>query len=85
MSVPPVPVAGPPAPLPPLPLCVIPLPDGPVCRSTRSTKGAFQAARYIDDAFLSSMGTTLLDPAGHAAQLAYLAELFTRSDTGDVK
>jgi hypothetical protein len=52
-------------------------------RSSRSTKGTFQQPRYIDEAFLSSMHTTL-DSAGHSAQLAYLAELFTCSDTGVV-
>ncbi|KAI2509164.1 hypothetical protein MHU86_5283 [Fragilaria crotonensis] len=52
-------------------------------RSSRTTKGVFQKTRYIDEAFLSSMSTSL-DVDGHAAQLAYLAELFTCSDTGIV-
>jgi hypothetical protein len=52
-------------------------------RSTRSTKGVYQTTRYIDEVFLSSMDT-VLDPDGQRAQLAYIAELFTCSDTGQI-
>ena len=52
-------------------------------RSTRSTKGVYQTTRYIDKVFLSSMDT-VLDPDGQSAQLAYIAELFTCSDTGQI-
>jgi hypothetical protein len=52
-------------------------------RSTRTTKGVFQKTRYIDEAYLSSTAI-ILDPEGHKAQLAYLAELFTCLDTGVV-
>ena len=59
-----------------------PAPSG-LRRSTRSTKGVFQQTRYINEVFLSSTRSSL-DPTGQAAQLAYVAELFTCSDTGAV-
>ena len=55
--------------------------DSGLRRSQRSTKGVFQKPHYCDEAFLSPTYTAL-NVAGHSAQLAYLAELFTCSDTG---
>ena len=70
------------APAQAVPMAPVVAPPTPgVRRSTRSTKGVFQKTRYIDEAFLSAT-TTAMDPAGHSAQLAYVAELFICSDTG---
>ena len=79
-----VPSVVPTSPPPPLiPRVSVITDDSGLRRSSRSTKGSFQKTRYCDEAFLSSMHSNV-DPEGHAAQLAYLAELFTCSDTGVV-
>jgi hypothetical protein len=52
-----------------------------VRRSNRVNKGTFGATRYIDEAFLSSIGFAIPFD-GHDAALAYMAELHTCSDTG---
>jgi hypothetical protein len=53
-----------------------------VRRSTRSTKGTFQTPHFRDQAF-STFIDRFSDPhAGHEAQLAYLADGFTCTDTG---
>ena len=66
-------------PNPDIPTVIVP--DSNVRRSARSTKGKFQTPHFRDQAFLSSIDR-FSDPDGHEAQLAYLAELFTCSDTG---
>ena len=48
-------------------------------RSSRANRGTFSKPRYIDEAFLSSVGLTSMK--SHEATLAYMAELQTCSDT----
>jgi hypothetical protein len=48
-------------------------------RSERTIK---RATRYIEEAYLSNVSYTTLDFNGQHAQLAYMAELLTCSDTG---
>ena len=65
----------------------VPVPRQPATsvlrRSARATKGAFHQTRYIDEAYLSTV-LFPFDSDRNASQLAYLAELFTCSDTGIV-
>ena len=80
--IPAIPVPSAPVPAAPIASAAAPPTPG-VRRSTRATKGVFQETRYIDEVFLSAT-TAAMDSAGHEAQLAYIAELFTCPDTGVV-
>jgi hypothetical protein len=53
-----------------------------VRRSKRTTAGTRQTARYTD-VFLSKVDTFAQDE-GHACNMAYLAELHTDQDTGEL-
>jgi hypothetical protein len=56
----------------------------PVAGTSRSGRPLKKVTRYIEEAYLSSVPYSSLDMNGQHAQLAYLAELYTCSDTGDV-
>jgi hypothetical protein len=61
----------------------IPLPAH-VAGTSRSGRPLKKVTRYIEEAYLSSVPYSTLDMNGQHAQLAYLAELYTCSDTGMV-
>jgi hypothetical protein len=55
--------------------------DPSLRRSTRANKGTFQATKYIDEAYLTSIDC-LVQSDSHTNHLAYLAKISTCCDTG---
>ena len=53
----------------------------PFRRSARSNKGSLQTTKFMDEVYLNSLHC-FADPDSYQAQLAYLAEVLTCSDSG---